>query len=150
MPGKFEYLDFIGCMSFSVYIRHVSWSRRKVHVRNSRPYLPKSVFILDLRAPNARQPPRRIENVTDTFNTLFEPARERPRHSTVSNKYTLKYISRVEPWSCIIRAILKMNLCLVFVLCGYFFACTSGMLYRRDDHNVLKAGEVFFKLKTFF
>ncbi|KOB76066.1 Uncharacterized protein OBRU01_06375, partial [Operophtera brumata] len=31
-----------------------------------------------------------------------------------------------------------MNLCLVFVLFGYFFAWTSAMLYRRDDDNVLK------------
>ncbi|XP_023942421.2 uncharacterized protein LOC112048942 [Bicyclus anynana] len=31
-----------------------------------------------------------------------------------------------------------MNFCLFFVLFGYFFACTSGMLYRRDSDNVLK------------
>ncbi|XP_047989970.1 uncharacterized protein LOC125229218 [Leguminivora glycinivorella] len=29
-----------------------------------------------------------------------------------------------------------MNFCLVFVVC--FFACCSGMLYRRDADNVLK------------
>lgn len=32
-----------------------------------------------------------------------------------------------------------MKFCLVFVLC--FFACCSGMLYRRDGDNVLKPGE---------
>ncbi|KAM3968187.1 uncharacterized protein ACR2FA_006450 [Aphomia sociella] len=31
-----------------------------------------------------------------------------------------------------------MNFCLFFVLFGYFFAWTNGMLYRRDSDNVLK------------
>ncbi|XP_028177588.1 uncharacterized protein LOC114365262 [Ostrinia furnacalis] len=31
-----------------------------------------------------------------------------------------------------------MNFCLVFALFGYFFAWSSGMLYRRDSNNVLK------------
>ncbi|RVE52254.1 hypothetical protein evm_003044 [Chilo suppressalis] len=31
-----------------------------------------------------------------------------------------------------------MNFCLVFVLFGYFFAWSAGMLYRRDSDNLLK------------
>ncbi|KAJ8727240.1 hypothetical protein PYW08_015637 [Mythimna loreyi] len=31
-----------------------------------------------------------------------------------------------------------MNFCLVFVLFGYFFTWSAGMLYRRDSDNVLK------------
>ncbi|XP_045459466.1 uncharacterized protein LOC123670016 [Melitaea cinxia] len=31
-----------------------------------------------------------------------------------------------------------MNFYLFFVLFGYFFAWSSGMLYRRDSDNVLK------------
>lgn len=87
-----------------------------------------------------------IENVSDTYDTLFESIRVRrsPRHGRVSNKYRLKYISCRILWSWYIRAIWRMNFYLFFVLFGYFFAWSSGMLYRRDSDNVLKPGEICF------
>lgn len=39
--------------------------------------------------------PHRIGHVTDMFDTLFDSTRVRPQHGRPSNKYRLKYTSRV-------------------------------------------------------